>query len=141
MMKRLLLALAFAAWGFIPQALPQGTIVGPGNLVICPFVATLAAGTSSSAVQIVAAVSGQRVSICGWHVTNTASTGTFGIQVGTGSNCGSNSVTVVPAQNVSSSAPATDHIDYAFYTSPLSNALCIVPSATTVAGVVYYNQF
>lgn len=130
-----------AAIGLWPSvALTQGTIVGPGNLVLCPSIATLTAGPTTI-TQLVALSTGKSISICGWHVTNTGATGTFSLSYGTGSNCGTGTTTIVPAQNVTSTAPATDHIDYAFYTVPVSNALCITPSVATVAAVVYYNQF
>jgi hypothetical protein len=91
-------------------------------------------------------VSGKSINICGWHITNTGATGTFSFSIGTGTNCGTNTSVVVPAQNVTSTAPITDHIDYAFLTMPattggLPTDLCITPSAATIAAVVYYNQF
>jgi hypothetical protein len=127
-----------------PSAFSQGTIVGPGNAILCPRLATLAVGPSTI-TQIVPAVTGQTISICGWHVTNTGATGTFSLSYGTGSNCGTGTVLFIPPQNVTSTAPATDHIDYAFFTVPMvagvAQALCITPSVATIAAVVYYSQF
>jgi hypothetical protein len=91
--------------------------------------------------QIIAAVAGQSISICGWHVTNTAATGTFAFSYGTGSNCGTGTVTPIPAQNVNSTAPSADHIDYVTITIPVGNALCVNFSVATIAGIVYYTQF
>lgn len=129
---------ALSIWPTVAKA--QGTIVGPGNMILCPNVATLTAGPTSI-TQIVALTSGQSISICGWHVTNTASAGTFSLSYGTGSNCGTGTTTIIPPQNVSNNSPATDHIDFAFFTIPAGNALCITPSVATVAGVVYFNKF
>jgi hypothetical protein len=139
-MRKIFLALALALSALIPSAQAQGPIVGPGNLLICPRLATLAVGPSTI-TQIVPAVTGQSISICGWHITNTGTTGTFSLSSGTGSNCGTGTNLFIPPQNVTSTAPATDHIDYAIFTLPISTALCITPSVATIAAVVYYNQF
>ena len=139
-MKRLWLLVALALAALCGPASPQGTIVGPGGLILCPQLATLAVGPSTI-TQIVAAVTGKAISICGWHITNTGATGTFSLSYGTGANCGTGTTAVVPPQNVTSTAPATDHIDYAFFTTPVSQALCITPSVATIAAVVYFNQF
>lgn len=138
-MRRALAALIFL-FGLASAALAQGSIVGPGQQVLCPSVATLAAGPTTI-TQMVAAVTGKTIYICGWHVTNTGATGTFSFQSGTGSNCGTGTATVVPAANVTSTAPSADHIDYASITFPLSAALCITPSVATISAIVYYNQF
>jgi len=138
-MKRLLLALGLCL-AVSSSAQAQGPIVGPGQFVLCPKTVTLAVGPSAI-TQILAAQTGQAIFICGWHVTNTAAAGTFSLSYGTGSNCGTGTTTIIPAQNVTSTAPATDHIDYAFFNTPVSQALCITPSVATIAAVIYTNQF
>lgn len=138
-MKRLLLALGLCLT-LGSSALSQGPIVGPGNLLICTKIAPMPAGTTGLQ-QIVAGVAGQSISVCGWHITNTAATGTFAFSTGTGSNCGTNTVTPIPAQNVNSTAPSADHIDYVTLTLPAGNALCVNFSVATIAGIVYYTQF
>ena len=138
-MKRLLYALGLAL-SLSAGASAQPTIIGPSNAILCNKLATLAVGPVVI-TQIAAAVAGQVITICGWHITNTAATGTFALAYGTGSNCGTGTNTFVPAQNVTSTAPATDHIDYDIYSLPVATALCITPSVATIAGVVYYSQF
>jgi hypothetical protein len=138
-MKKLLLALGLCSL-LSSSALAQGVIVGPGQQVLCTGIAGLPAG-STGLQQVVAASTGKSIFICGWHVTNTASSGTFAISYGTGSNCGTGTVTIVPAQNVNSTAPSADHIDYAVGSIPQSNALCLNFSVATIAGIIYYNQF
>jgi hypothetical protein len=140
MMKRLLLALGFALSIFGSGALAQPAILGPPNTVICNQIATLAVGPTTL-TQLVGLVTGRSVFVCGWHVTNTGATGTFSLSYGTGSNCATGTVLVVPPQNVTSTAPATDHIDYASFQIPVSQALCITPSVATIAAVIYYSQF
>ena len=143
-MKKLFLALGLF-FALSPSALSQGPIVGPGQPILCVTAATLAVGPSTI-TRIITGVSGKSINICGWHITNTGATGTFSFSIGTGTNCGTNTSVVVPAQNVTSTAPITDHIDYAFLTIPsttggLPTDLCITPSVATIAAVVYYNQF
>jgi hypothetical protein len=124
----------------VPPLLAQGPIVGPGQPILCTKVAAIPAG-GTGLTQIVAGVVGQSISVCGWHITNTASSGTFAFSTGTGSNCGTGTVTPIPAQNVNSTAPSSDHIDYVTLTLPQGNALCVNFSVTTIAGIVYYTQF
>jgi hypothetical protein len=137
-MRKLLLALALSA--LIPSAQAQGPMVGPGALLVCTKIAFMAVGPTSI-TQLVAPVPGQAVSVCGWHITNTGATGTFAFQIGTGSNCGTGTVTIVPAMNVTSTAPSVDHIEYATSTLPISQGLCVTPSVATISVVVYYTQF
>lgn len=144
MRKLLYSLLALAAICFPASA--QGPIVGPGNIVLCPGVpgspvpAQATFVGSAALAQLVAGVAGKSIYICGWHITNTATTGTFLFSYGTGSNCGTGTVTILPAQSVSSTAPATDHIDYAFAQLPAGVSLC-QNSTATVSGIVYINQF
>jgi|SRR5579871_3807262 len=121
-------------------AVPTFAQVGPPNQIVCNKVATLAVGPSSI-TQLVAAVSGQTIYVCGWHMTNTGAAGTFSFQTGTGSNCGTGTATVIPATNVTSSAPSADHIDWAAWSSPIGAALCVTPSVATISTVVFYAQF
>jgi hypothetical protein len=116
------------------------TPVGPPNQVICNNIAILTAGPATI-TQIQAASGTARIFICGWHVTNTGATGTFSLSTGTGSNCGTGTATLLPPQNVTSTAPSADHIDYAHIQTPQGVALCITPSVATIAAVVYFAQF
>lgn len=133
------LAAAIALW-LVLAAPAFAETVGPANDVLCNKIATLAAGPTSI-TQVIAAVTNQRVFICGWHITNTGATGTFSFQNGTGSNCGTNTVTIIPAQNVTSTAPSADHEQFATFDNPISAAFCITPSVATIAGIIYYAQF
>jgi hypothetical protein len=146
MKKLLFVALAICALGvaalpFIPRTSAQGPIVGPGNLLVCTKIATIPPGGPTTITQLIAGVAGQGITICGWHVTNTAASGTFSFSYGTGSNCGTGTQTPFPAQSVSSTAPSADHIDYGTVTIPAGNALCYTFSVATIAGIVYYTQF
>lgn len=116
------------------------TPVGPPNQILCNNIATLAVGPTTI-TQIVAAATGARVFICGWHVTNTGAAGTFTLSTGTGTNCGTNTATLIPAMNVTNTAPSSDHVDYAQLQTAQSVALCVTPSVATIAVLVWYNQF
>ena len=148
-MRKVGLSLAFLAligWGLWPLAFPPvkaENTVGPTNVIFCNQIATQAVGVSS-ATKIITGVSGKNLVLCGWDVSNTGSTGTFAFQTGTGSNCGTGTATLIPALNITSTAPAVDRQQYATIqvgtpASPLD--LCIVPSVNTIAGVVWYAQY
>ena len=144
-MRRSLFALALALAAICGPASAQGPIVGPGQYVLCTGAATLAVGptTITQIIPISGSNAGTNKSIfiCGWHITNTGTTGTFTVSYGTGSNCGTGTVVVVPATNVSSSAPSADHIDYASLQTPQGVNLCVTPSVATISFVIYYNLF
>jgi hypothetical protein len=137
-MKRLCAALLLFL-GLAGAALAENA-VGPSNAILCNKSIAVAAG-SSSITQVVAAITGQAINFCGWSVTNTGATGTFSVQTGTGTNCGTNTVTVVPALSITSTAPATDHVSTAWLTSPISSELCWTPSVATISAIFYYSQF
>src|SRR6266550_4011548 len=125
---------------FCAGAAQAENTVGPTAQILCNKIATLAVGPTSS-TQMVAAVTGQSIFICGWHVTNTGAAGTFTFTNGTGSNCGTGTATIIPPTNVTSSAPSADHISLATIQVPQSNAFCVTPSAATISVVIYYSQF
>lgn len=139
-MRKLFLALGFALSLLCGGAQAQLSQVGPANAILCNQMANLTAGPTTI-TQIAAAVTGKIIVICGWHITNTASSGTFQITYGTGSNCGTGNVSITPVLNVSNTAPSTDHIDYGIASTPISQALCITPSVATIAGIVYFAQY
>jgi len=95
----------------------------------------------STITQIQALVTGQAISLCGWHVTNTAAAGTFSLSYGTGTNCGTGTTVIIPPMNVTNTAPATDHTQFATFSLPIGNALCITPSVATISAVLYIAQF
>ena len=132
--------LAALALSFCSSLAHAENSVGPTNRIFCNKIAILAAGPATI-TQIIPAVAGQNINICGWSVTNTAAAGTFSLQTGTGSNCGTNTATFIPPLNITNTAPATDHVSDAWFSSPQSSAVCITPSVATISAVVYYGQF
>jgi hypothetical protein len=132
-MKRLLLLLALL-WASPALAQGQGSPIN----INCSNVFTFS-GVAVNTVAITAPA-GKLINFCGWHVTNTATAGTFALTMGTGAVCGTNTFNITPVLNVTSSAPSADHEQSAFVSSPAqASSLCYNPSVTTISGVLYYN--
>jgi hypothetical protein len=142
--KKLLFVLALALSALIPGAQAQGPIVGPGNIILCGKIANMAVGPTS-VTQVIAAVAGTSIHLCGWHVTNTGATGTFSITSGSGGTCVTSNAVIVTVQNVTSTAPSADHQQYAYFSvAPVSGtaqAICVTPSVATIAATIFYAQF
>ena len=145
MFTSLLRVLTLALGLLLPSSalFAQGTVVGPGQLVICSKTPAFVAAGPTSITTIIPAVAGQSIFVCGWHITNTGAAGTFSFQVSTsaGANCGGAPVPGIPAVNVTSTAPSADHIEYASMQVPVGQSLCVTPSVATISFVVWYNQF
>ena len=136
----LLALLALLCWAVLPDG-PTQAQVGPPNNIQCNQLSNLnLTGTGSSVTtSVVAGVAGQTIVICGWHVTESGTTaGTFQLEYGTqGGPCTSPTV-MSPGFSVSSTAPATDHIDYASLSVPRStagqlNQLCVVTTGAATS--------
>lgn len=137
-MRKFLNAFLAAVIFWVTLCTPLLAQVGPPNTIQCNKLGTMAAGPTAITQIVAAPTSPLSVSICGWHVTNTGAAGTFSFQYGTGVNCAGGTTTIIPAINVTSSAPSADHIDYAQFSLPAGNALCITPSVATISALVYY---
>ena len=134
LLASLLLLLSLSAPAFAENA------IGPSNVVLCNKIATQAVG-QSSLTQIIAAVTAQTIILCGWEITNTGAIGTFSFTSGTGVNCATNPVVVIPPLNITNTAPSVDRQQYATIQLPLGAALCITPSVATIASVIWFTQF
>ncbi len=140
-MRRLLLALGFAL-ALCAGANAQPSIIGPPNAIQCNQGAQFAAA-SATTTNVITAVAGQRIYICGWHVTsNQTAANTFQLEYGTGSGCGT-PTTLTPALVVEATAPATDHTQFAVLQTVTGAQLCVVTTGTTVGtnGVIWFAQF
>ncbi len=143
-MRKFGLALSFLAslglslWAW---TLPIHAQIGPGNQVMCNQLVFQTASTASLAT-ILAGVAGKTTFICGWHVTNSAGTvSTFQLSSGTGTNCATTNTNITPAFNVTSSAPSTDHVEFAMLSLVPGNNLCIISSGTTLQPAIWVGQF
>ena len=114
--------------------------LGPPNQVLCNQLIIQAASTTSLAT-IVTGTSGKVVFICGWHVTNNIATAaTFTLSSGTGTNCATTNTNITPAFSVTSSAPSTDHVEFASLSLAAGNNLCVISSATTLQIGIWVSQ-
>lgn len=134
LLARLLLSVLLAI-GTAPVVYAQ---VGPANQIPCDKTATFTGG--GAAAIVITHNSTANISVCGWHITSTSSTTTtFQITTGSGSACGTGTVNITPALNVTITAPSADHIDYAAWSAGLNNDVCVNAPAT-VTGLLYYSQ-
>jgi hypothetical protein len=151
----LLLAAAFLGV-FAPKGEAQ---VGPPNSVLCNHLAqaTTSAATASSVLVIdgpagsqatVRGVAGKTIYICGWHVTNatSAAQGTFQLVGGTDSattpGCGGTQTILTPPFDVTNTAPATDHIEFAGLNLPVGQQLCVTTTGAVTEHIgVWILQF
>jgi len=143
-MRRLLL-LALGLCLFSPSAFSQPTAVGPANAILCNQIANMAVGPTTS-TRLVQGVLGKTIVVCGWHVTNSAASGTFTFTTGTGGTCGTGPATIIVPQSVSSNAPSADHQSFAFFSTAVVTSgtpidFCVTPSVATIAVTVYFAQF
>lgn len=128
---------ASPAWG-------QGQI-GPLNTVQCSANIIIPVG-ASGVTKVATGAVGKVIYICGWHQSNTGTSGNFQLSYGTGANCTTSNATLTPLMNVSSTAPSVDHIQYAQMQVPTNSTaganpdLCITVT-TGVGGLVYMGQY
>jgi hypothetical protein len=142
MKKFILPGLLLAAVLLFPQRLlAQGGLVGPGNAILCSQITNnnLTGTGATVTTSLVNGVAGQTIVICGWHVTQSGTTaGTFQLVYGTqGGPCTSPTV-MTPAFSVTSTAPATDHVELASLSVPKSqsgqlNQLCLVTTGAATS--------
>lgn len=140
-MRKLFLALGLVL-SLFAGAQAQPSIIGPPNAIQCNQGASFAAA-SATTTNVITAVAGQRIYICGWHITSTQSAAnTFQLEYGTGSGC-SSPTTITPALVVTSTAPATDHMQFAVTQTAVGAQFCVVTTGTTVGtnGVIWFAQF
>lgn len=147
-MKRFLPGLAALLAGVLLLSL-LGTPVfsqqtGPPNQILCgrQAIATISSATTTS---LIAGVSTTSIMVCGWHVTtsNASNPSTFQLVYGTQGGPCSSPTSLTPAFSVTSTAPSSDHIEFATIQVPLGQQLCVVSTGATVqlAVLVYYSQF
>lgn len=149
----LILGLSFGA----SQAFAQGSSAGPPNAILCNQGAQLSNANTTSIFAMVSGVAGQRVYLCGWHVTAASSNAIFQIITGTSSGSSINclggvagtgvtgavsTTTITPSLAVNNTAPATDHIDYAMVQAPTGQPLCLaVTTASSIGAMLWFSQF
>lgn len=133
-------ALALALLLLGPSAALAETQIGGPNLIVCNQTKTFT-GSGAAAV-LVAATTNRLTSICGWHVTsNSGTVANFVISTGTQTTnpCDTGTVNLTGTINVTSAAPASDHLTTAFVQGAVSGQICINAGAA-LTGQIYYVQ-
>lgn len=98
--------------------------------------------------KIVSGISGQSIGVCGYALSGGATAGTFSMSYGTGTNCGTGGIVVIPLINVPVNGIIIDHVPFVNLSPPSNNSsgvandLCIVTTGTgPVSIVIYYIQY
>lgn len=137
-MKKLALGLLALFLAFSPARDLDAQGIGPTATILCNKSATFT-GTGAAAT-VITGTTGTIISVCGWHVTNTAATGGFAISTGTTATCGTGTVAITPTLSVTNTAPSSDHIDFAIFSATQGANVCVNATLTTVTGVLWYSQ-
>lgn len=132
-MKKLFLALFFAlALPCVGQAQP----FSPYGGLLCNKTAQYSASTSGL-TQLVAAVTGAPIYVCGYVINVGATATNVGLSYGTGTNCATGTATLTPAFVLGVNGLLVDEAinGNSMYT-PNSQALCISTSAGNPVNVI-----
>ena len=128
-----LLALLFGA----EPALSQGA---GAQVVPCGRSFTVTGGATPITQQI-AGVAGQSIHVCGYAINAGAAAGTFQLTVGTGTNCGTNTLNITPVYSLGVNGVLVDRTVSAWYSSPSGYSLCYTITGTGPMNVlVTYHQ-
>jgi hypothetical protein len=113
--------------------------VGPPALY-CNKSFVVSAGATSQA-QVVAAVAGQSIHICGYDINAGAAAGTYQLTVGTGVNCNANTVNVTPVFSLGINGVLVSRAPI-WFSSAQGAQLCHTITGTgPINAVVSYGQF
>ncbi len=139
------LGLALLIWlGLFASALAQQTDRPP---IYCTQEFQVNQG-ATGLTKIVSGVSGKSIGVCGYTLSGGAAVSTFSMSYGTGTNCGSNAVVMVPLINVPVNGSFIDHVPFVNLSIPsqitggTANDLCVVTTGTgPISVIVYYIQY
>jgi hypothetical protein len=97
---------------------------------------------ATPAAEFVAAVTGQRVYICGVVLTATANAAGFRLVSGTGANCGTGQANVTNIMQLPVGGILVNRIPVTGEATEIGHALCAVVTGTgTINATVYWTQF
>lgn len=123
----------------------QAQVVG-GQQIVCNQTFQVSQG-AVALTKIISGIAGRTISICGWAASAGAAAGTFSISYGTGTNCATGTVTVVPIMNLAINSTDNDHVPVANIAIPTVNAsgvpidVCLVTTGTGPTSIlIYYFQ-
>jgi hypothetical protein len=97
---------------------------------------------ATSITQVVAAVTGQAIHICGYDINAGAAAGTYQLTVGTGTNCNANTVNVTPVFALGINGVLSSRNTVVWFSSAQGAQLCHTITGTgPINAVVSYGQF
>lgn len=140
-MRKLLIALLALLWAGPAHSQP----VGPPALY-CNQTFQVSQG-ATALTRIVQGQAGKVISVCGWAGNSGAAAGTFQLQYGTGTNCGTNTTALTPAFSLAINGVLVDHIANVGVSLPqqisgVQTDLCLVTTGTgPVQFILYYGVF
>lgn len=93
--------------------------------------------SGTTATQFIALVVGQRIYLCSVVFGNGGgTTPTFSLQYGTGANCGTGTVTILPAVAIPAGTAAPIALPQNFFSTPAGQAACYILSGTAPTGTL-----
>jgi hypothetical protein len=123
---------------FVPNA---GAQQAGAQQILCSKSQQFSLG-ATSITQIVPAIVGQAIHICGIVLNTGAAAATYQLTVGTGTNCNANTVAVTPAWTLPANGSFVDRNIFTWFSSPQGYALCHTITGTGPMNVlVMYHQF
>jgi hypothetical protein len=136
MVKYLLLALALLIAAPTPAA-AQGAIPCNQWSIIHDVGAT-------SATQIIPAMAGQRIGLCGYAMVATMLTAELQFIYGTGVNCGTGSVNISPVITLPVGGTFVNRSENIVERAPAGNAICFLSTSAvgaTMDAILYWTYF
>lgn len=138
-MLRILLGIGFSSWLAL-LALPAFAEGGPAPVIPCAFAKQ--GSTAALTTLIATAATQQNINVCGFSFAGGAAAGTFQLESGGGTTCGTSTTAITPAYTVAIGQAFADHSPIASYSIPAGANLCVVTTGTGPTGwIVYYSQF
>jgi hypothetical protein len=117
-----------------------GQSIGPGP-AYCAKSFFLSAGATAMTQQV-AAVAGARVVVCGYVLNAGAGAGTFQLEYGTGTNCGTGTQALTPQWSLGINGVLSNRGFGVGETTPVGSALCYTITGTgPMNAVVYFDQY
>jgi hypothetical protein len=110
----------------------------------CDRVETFQHEVATGPVEIVPAVAGQRIYLCGYMLAQKGTTLDLQLTFGQGSTCATNRQTVTPVFSLPSDLVIVNRIETIGPASEIGVSLCIQtigPAGARLTGAIYYAQF
>lgn len=103
---------------------------------------------ATSITKIISGVSGKSIGLCGFTLSGGAAVSTFTLAYGTGTNCNTGAVTLIPLINVPVNGFLMDHVPFVNLNLPSQNAsavandVCLTVTGTGPLSIIlYYLQY